>query len=66
MKPEQALFQLSSLAADFKVGIVDDEFVREMLTAIVSNMNVDNKEAVLKRALQSWFIEDEDQQERLA
>jgi len=66
MTSEEALLQLSALAADFKVGIVDDEFVREMLTAIVSGMDIDNKDAVLKRALQSWFIEDEDQQERLA
>lgn len=66
MRAEQALLQLSSLAADFKVGIVSDEFVREMLTVIVDNMNIEDKEAVLKKALQSWFIEDEDQQERLA
>jgi len=59
MTAEEALLQLSALAADFKVGIVDDEFVREMLEAIVGGMNIDNKDAVLKRALQSWFIEDE-------
>ena len=59
MKAEEALLQLSALAADFKVGIVDDEFVREMLEAIVGGMNIDHKDAVLKRALQSWFIEDE-------
>jgi len=59
MTAEQALLQLSALAADFKVGIVDDEFVREMLAAIVGGMNIDRKDEVLKRALQSWFIEDE-------
>lgn len=64
MRADQALLHLSSLAADFKVGIVSDEFVREMLTVIVDNMNIEDKEAVLKKALQSWFIEEEDQQER--
>lgn len=58
MDAKQALFQLSSLAADFKIGIVSDEFVREMLTTIVNSMQIDDKEAVLKRALASWFIED--------
>jgi hypothetical protein len=57
MKAEQALFQLSSLAADFKVGIVGDQFVVEMLTAIVDSMNVENKDKILARALQSWGIE---------
>ena len=59
MKAEQALLQLSALAADFKVGIVDDGFVRKMLKAIVGGMNIENKDEVLKRALQHWFIEDE-------
>ena len=57
MKPEKALLQLSSLAADFKMGIVDDEFVREMLTAIVDNMDVENRDKILARALESWGIE---------
>ena len=57
MKAEQALFQLSSLAADFKVGIVGDQFVVEMLTAIVDSMNVENKDKILARALQSSGIE---------
>jgi hypothetical protein len=56
MKAEQALFQLSSLAADFKVGIVGDQFVVEMLTAIVDSMNVENKDKILARALQSCGI----------
>ena len=57
MEPEKALLQLSSLAADFKMGIVDDEFVREMLTAIVDNMDVENRDKILARALESWGIE---------
>ena len=57
MEPEKALLQLSSLAADFKMGIVGDEFVREMLTAIVDNMDVENRDKILARALESWGIE---------
>ena len=57
MEPEKALLQLSSLAADFKMGIVGDEFVREMLTAIVDSMDVENRDKILARALESWGIE---------
>ena len=57
MEPEKALLQLSSLAADFKMGIVGDEFVREMLTAIVDSMDISNKDEILARALESWGIE---------
>jgi len=57
MTAEKALLQLSALAADFKVGIVGDEFVREMLEAIVGGMNIDNKDEILARALRHWGIE---------
>ena len=57
MKAEQAILQLSALAADFKVGIVGDQFVVEMLTAIVDSMSIDNKDKILARALESWGIE---------
>ena len=49
---------MSALAADFKVGIVSEHHVRNVLTAIVNTMNIDNREEVLKRALAKWFIED--------
>lgn len=53
---EQALLQLSSLAADFKVGIVSEEFVTELLTAIVTSMAVSDREALLAKALECWYI----------
>ena len=57
MTAEQAILQLSSLAADFKVGIVGDQFVIEMLTAIVGSMDIADKDKILARALGSWGIE---------
>ena len=57
MTAEQAILQLSALAADFKVGIVGDRFVVEMLSAIVGSMVVENKDEILARALGSWGIE---------
>ena len=57
MTPKEALCQLSALAADFKIGIVDDEFVREMLSAIVVSMDVNDRDEILARALRHWGIE---------
>lgn len=58
LTPEQALISLSSLAADFKVGIVSDDYVRELLTAIVDSMQISDPDSTLKRSLSCWFIED--------
>ena len=58
MTPQQAIVWLSGLAADFKIGIVSDDYVREMLTSIVDSMQIDNKDEVLKDALGRWFIGD--------
>lgn len=57
MNAQNALLHLSSLAADFKVGIVGDDFVREMLTAIVESMDIPDRSTVLEKALSSWGIE---------
>ena len=57
MTPAQALWQLSALAADFKIGIVDDDFVREMLSVIVGSMDVNDRDEILARALRHWGIE---------
>jgi len=59
MTPQKALTSLSALAADFKVGIVSDEYVRELLTTIVDSMQIEDREAVLRQALGHWFIGDE-------
>lgn len=58
MTPQNALTSLSALAADFKVGVVSEDYIRELLTTIVDSMQVDNREAVLKQALGHWFIGD--------
>jgi hypothetical protein len=61
MNADKAIIQLSALAADFKVGIVSDEFVVGLLSSIVRSMDIENKDEVLKKALACWFIgEDED------
>ncbi len=60
MQAEQALIRLSALAADFKMGIVDDAHVRDLLAAIVDSMAVDHKDQLLKKALAQWGIDEVD------
>ena len=60
MDAKNAILHLSSLAADFKVGIVSDEFVRDMLAAIINSMAIEDRDAVLKQALGSWFIDQDE------
>jgi len=56
----EALLNLSALAADFKMGVVDDDVVRQLLSAIVNSMDLSESErkALLRGALGYWMIRD--------
>lgn len=63
MDAKQALISLSSLAADFKVGIVPSGYVVAILETIIGSMDVDgSKDELLQLALEDWGIEIEEEQ----
>jgi len=54
-----ALNQLSAWAADFKVGIIDDDRVVKVMRAIVNGLegfSDEEREVALEEALDSWGI----------
>lgn len=54
---DRALVALSALAADFKIGMVSEDYVRELLEAIVGAMDVPDPDRVLAQALDHWGFE---------
>ena len=59
MDAKDAVVLLSSLAADFKIGVVSTERVQTMITVIVEALNLSESEKVQLRteALSYWGIE---------
>jgi hypothetical protein len=58
MDAKDALVMLSALAADFKMGVVPDQYVEEIIMSIVDAMDLsDIDKLVLKvNALSCWGI----------
>ena len=55
-----ALVRLSDLAADFKIGIVSEEYVRELIKAVLEPMELTPEELAtgMKRGMRPWTFED--------
>lgn len=55
-----ALTALSSLAADFKVGIVSEEYIQQLIEAILKPMALTPEESAagIRRGMRSWTFED--------
>jgi hypothetical protein len=56
MDAQTALIRLSSLAADFKLGIVPNDQVEEMICAIVEGMDLSDRDKLILKvdALSVW------------
>ncbi len=56
MNTEQALISLNAMAAEFKMGVVPDDFVIETIDAILSGINLENKDKIRRELLSYWLI----------
>lgn len=60
---EDWLVRLSSLAADFKYGILPNEYVYAMMRHIAYGVDSPNPEALLKDLLQPWYLNEQGMEE---
>lgn len=52
----KALIELSTLAADFKSNLFSDDYVKSLISDIVDNMDVPDRNDLRRKALSPWFL----------
>ena len=65
----KAIHELSSLAADFKMGIVNNDYIRAQLFNAFTGVGLDAPKVVkeIKSAMQNWGeYDDEEEDEQVA
>jgi hypothetical protein len=66
----KAIHELSSLAADFKMGIISNDYIRAQLFNAFTGIGLDVPKVVkeIKSAMQNWgeYDDDEEEDERVA